>query len=146
ADGIRSILRQDPDIILIGEIRDEATAAMAVRASLTGRLVIATLHAATPLEGIRRLQDFKLKLSDFIPSLIGIFSQRLIRYKKKDGYVGRFPISEYVFFSESLKNKILVGDLGFELDKTFRTSAQNAIDKNLTDIQEIKRVLGHENF
>ena len=146
ADGIRSILRQDPDIILIGEIRDEATAAMAVRASLTGRLVIATLHAATPLEGIRRLQDFKLKLSDFIPSLIGIFSQRLIRYKKGNSYKGRFPISEYVFFSEPLKNKILAGDLNFELDKTFKTSAQNAIDKNLTDIQEIKRVLGHENF
>lgn len=146
ADGIKSILRQDPDIILIGEIRDEATAAMAIRASLTGRLVIATLHAATPLEGIRRLQDFRLNLSDFIPSLIGIFSQRLIRYKKGDSYEGRFPISEYVFFSEQLKNRILAGDLGFELDKTFKTSAQNAIDKNLTDIQEIKRVLGHENF
>ena len=146
ADGIKSILRQDPDIILIGEIRDEATAAMAVRASLTGRLVIATLHAATPLEGIRRLQDFKIKLSDFIPSLIGIFSQRLIRYKKGDNYEGRFPISEYVFFSEQIKNRILTGDLNFELDKTFKNSAQNAIDKNLTDIQEIKRVLGHENF
>lgn len=146
ADGIKSILRQDPDIILIGEIRDEATAAMAIRASLTGRLVIATLHAATPLEGIRRLQDFRLNLSDFIPSLIGIFSQRLIRYKKGNGYKGRYPISEYVFFSEQLKNKILAGDFRFELDKTFKTSAQNAIDKNLTDIQEIKRVLGHENF
>ncbi|MBO4405572.1 MAG: Flp pilus assembly complex ATPase component TadA [Alphaproteobacteria bacterium] len=146
ADGIKSILRQDPDIILIGEIRDESTAAMAVRASLTGRLVIATLHAATPLEGIRRLQDFKLNLSDFIPSLIGIFSQRLVRYKKGSGYRERFPISEYVFFSEQLKNKILSGDLNFELDKTFETSAKNAVSKNLTDIQEIKRVLGHEKF
>jgi type II secretory ATPase GspE/PulE/Tfp pilus assembly ATPase PilB-like protein len=139
-------LRQDPDIILIGEIRDEATAAMAVRASLTGRLVIATLHAATPIEAIRRLQDFKLKLSDFIPSLIGIFSQRLIRYKKENVYEGRFPISEYVFFSEELKNQILKEDLNFNLDKTFKTSAQNAIDNQLTDIQEIRRVLGHENL
>ena len=114
--------------------------------SLTGRLIIATLHAATPIEGIRRLQDFKINLSDFIPSLIGIFSQRLIRYKKGDNYEGRFPISEYVFFSKQLKNKILAGNLNFELDKTFKTSAQNAIDKNLTDIKEIKRVLGHENF
>ncbi len=146
ADGIKSILRQDPDIILIGEIRDEATAAMAVRASLTGRLVIATLHAATPIEGIRRLQDFKLKLSDFIPSLIGIFSQRLIRYKKENKYKGRFPICEYVLFSEKLRNKILEGDLNFDLDKTFKTSAQNAIENRLTDIQEIRRVLGHENF
>ncbi len=146
SDGIKSILRQDPDIILIGEIRDESTAAMAVRASLTGRLIIATLHAATPAEGIRRLQDFRINLSDFIPSLIGIFSQRLLRYKKGNNYEGRFPISEYVFFSEQLKNKILAGDLDFELDKTFRISAQNAIDNNMTDIQEVRRVLGHENF
>ena len=146
ADGIRSILRQDPDIILIGEIRDEATAAMAVRASLTGRLVIATLHAATPIEGVRRLQDFKLKLSDFIPSLIGIFSQRLVRYKKDNSYEGRFPISEYVLFSEEMKNKILEGDFSFDLDKTFKISAQNAIKNHLTDIQEIRRVLGNENF
>ena len=146
SDGIKSILRQDPDIILIGEIRDESTAAMAIRASLTGRLVLATLHAATPLEGIRRMQDFKLNLSDFIPSLIGIFSQRLIRYKKENNYEGRFPISEYVFFSEQIKNQILAGDLNFELDKTFKTSAENAVRKNLTDIKEIKRVLGHETF
>ncbi len=146
SDGIKSILRQDPDIILIGEIRDESTAAMAVRASLTGRLVIATLHAATPIEGIRRLQDFKINLTDFIPSLIGIFSQRLVRYKKGNDYQGRFPISEYVFFSDQLKNKILEGDLNFEPDKTFKISAQNAIEKNLTDIKEIRRVLGHESF
>ena len=146
ADGIKSILRQDPDIILIGEIRDESTAAMAIRASLTGRLVIATLHAATPIEAIRRLQDFKLKLSDFIPSLIGIFSQRLVRYKKGNGYEGRFPISEYVLFSEELKNKILEGDLNFDLDKTFKNSAQHAVENQLTDIQEIRRVMGHENF
>lgn len=146
ADGIKSILRQDPDIILIGEIRDEATAAMALRASLTGRLVIATLHASTPIEAIRRLQDFKLKLSDFIPSLIGIFSQRLVRYKKNNDYKERFPVCEYVSFSEKLKNKILEGDLNFDLNKTFQNSTQNAIENHLTDIQEIRRVLGHENF
>lgn len=146
ADGIKSILRQDPDIILIGEIRDEATAAMAVRASLTGRLVIATLHAATPIDGIRRLQDFKLKLSDFIPSLIGIFSQRLIRYKKENQYEGRFPVCEYVSFSEKLKSKILKEDYNFDLDKTFQISAQKAVENQLTDIQELRRVLGHENF
>lgn len=146
ADGIKSILRQDPDIILIGEIRDEATAAMAVRASLTGRLVIATLHAATPIEGIRRLMDFKLKLSDFIPSLIGIFSQRLVRYKKDGNYEGRFPLTEYVLFSEQLKNEIMNSDCvpDFKLDQTFRDSANNAVKNQLTDLQEIKRVLGDE--
>ena len=146
ADGIKSILRQDPDIILIGEIRDEDTAAMAVRASLTGRLVIATLHASSPKECLFRLMDLKLKLSDFIPPLLGIFSQRLVRYKKGDVYSGRFPLSEYVFFKDDLKNRILKEGriVDFNLDRTFQESAEYALQNALTDREEIKRVFGHE--
>lgn len=146
ADGIKSILRQDPDIILIGEIRDENTAAMAVRASLTGRLVIATLHAASPVESLRRLMDFKLKLSDFIPSLLGVFSQRLVRRKEGEKYTHRFPLTEYIFFNEDLKNRITQANaiVDFQLEQTFRDSAQNALEKQLTDVAEIRRVLGHE--
>jgi type II secretory ATPase GspE/PulE/Tfp pilus assembly ATPase PilB-like protein len=144
SDGVRSILRQDPDIMLIGEIRDEATAATAVRASLTGRLVLATLHAATPMEGIRRLVDLGLKLSDFIPSMIGIFSQRLVRYLVDGEYKGRFPITEYIFFSEKLKNELLQQN-NINLcrsDNNFRTSSAKAVHSKLTDWTEIKRVLG----
>ncbi len=145
ADGIKSILRQDPDIILIGEIRDEATAAMALRASLTGRLVIATLHASSPYEVLRRLTDLGLTPSDFLPSLLGIFSQRLIRYKKNNNYRGRFPITEYVSFSEEIKLEILENsNCKFQLDKTFQESAQEALRKELTDASEIKRVMGNE--
>jgi type II secretory ATPase GspE/PulE/Tfp pilus assembly ATPase PilB-like protein len=145
ADGVRSILRQDPDVMLVGEIRDEATAATAIRASLTGRLVLATLHAATPTEGIRRLLDLGLKLSDFMPSLIGIFSQRLARYLTDGKYQGRFPLVEYIYFSEELK-KILseTEDItACRVDKSFRDSSQEALDKRLTDLAEIKRVLGN---
>jgi type IV pilus assembly protein PilB len=143
ADGVRSVLRQDPDVMLIGEIRDEETAAMAVRASLTGRLALATLHAPTPLDGLRRLTDFGLKLSDFIPSLIGIFSQRLVRYC--DGRKGRFPIVEYIYFSEELKkNLVEIGDISIcKARRTFQSSAERALASNLTNICEIERVLGN---
>ncbi|MDR2158055.1 MAG: Flp pilus assembly complex ATPase component TadA [Holosporaceae bacterium] len=145
ADGVRSILRQDPDVMLVGEIRDEATAATAVRASLTGRLVLATLHAATPLEGIRRLLDLGLKLSDFIPSLIGIFSQRLVRYLVDGEYRGRFPLTEYIYFSEELKKHMSeTEDITLcKVDKSFQDSSREALDKCLTDLREIERVLGN---
>ncbi|MDR1236162.1 MAG: Flp pilus assembly complex ATPase component TadA, partial [Holosporaceae bacterium] len=146
ADGVRSILRQDPDVMLVGEIRDEATAATAVRASLTGRLVLATLHAATPIEGIRRLLDLGLKLSDFIPNLIGIFSQRLVRRSDNVelGYRGRFPLTEYIFFSEELKKNILEHESinMCKVDKSFQNSWKEAVDCNLTDLNEIRRVFG----
>ncbi|MDR0677640.1 MAG: Flp pilus assembly complex ATPase component TadA [Holosporaceae bacterium] len=143
SDGVRSILRQDPDVMLIGEIRDEATASSAVRASLTGRLVLATLHASTPIEGIRRLVDLGLKLSDFVPSLIGIFSQRLVRCVSN--IEGRFPITEYIFFSEELKQSLLRNsDTSIcKADKSFHDSAKYALDNNLTTLAEITKVLGN---
>ncbi|MDR2067497.1 MAG: Flp pilus assembly complex ATPase component TadA [Holosporaceae bacterium] len=148
SDGVRSILRQDPDVMLVGEIRDEATASSALRASLTGRLVMATLHAATPIEGLRRLLDLGLKLSDFVPPMIGIFSQRLARYLKNGEYCHRFPLTEYLYFSEELKNNLLEQqDINIcEVDKTFRESAEKAIACNLTDRAEIKRILGDANI
>ncbi len=145
ANGVKSILRQDPDVMLIGEIRDEATALGAIRASLTGRLVLATLHAATPIEGIRRLVDLGLKISDFIPSIIGVFSQRLVRYLKNGRYEGRFPITEYLFFSDDIKHKLLNGGSIYDCkpNKDFKTSASEAIKNGLTDLKEINRVLGN---
>ena len=148
---MKSILIKDPDVLLIGEIRDEATAASAVRAALTGRLVLATLHAATPLEGLRRLMDFGLKFQDLIPILLGIFSQRLVRYldlehSEKKKYSGRFPLTEYIYFSSKLKEKLLEKkDLSIcKSEKTFKQSAEEAIKKNLTYLDEIKRVLGDD--
>jgi type II secretory ATPase GspE/PulE/Tfp pilus assembly ATPase PilB-like protein len=144
ADGVRSILRQDPDVILIGEIRDEETAATAVRASLTGRLVLATIHASNPLDGVRRLLNLNLKLSDVVPSLIGIFSQRLVRYQNNSPkLLGRFPITEYLYFSEEKKKEILLtGDInGLKPDKSFAMSSKEAIRNGLTTIEEIGRVI-----
>ncbi|MBU3134996.1 type II/IV secretion system protein [Clostridium gasigenes] len=79
ATGLRSILRQDPDVIMIGEIRDEETASMAVRAALTGHKVYATIHTKTPREVYLRLDDMGVKPYFLKDSIVGIVSQRLIR-------------------------------------------------------------------
>ena len=77
--GLKSILRQDPDVIMIGEIRDEETAAMAVSASLTGHKVYTTIHTKTPREVYLRLDDMGIKPYFLSDSIVGIVSQRLIR-------------------------------------------------------------------
>lgn len=79
ASGLRSILRQDPDILLIGEIRDEETAEIAMRAANTGHLVLSTLHTNDALSTITRLKDMGVQEYIIGSSLIGIVNQRLIR-------------------------------------------------------------------
>lgn len=79
ANGLRSILRQDPDVILVGEIRDEETAKIAVNASLTGHLVLSTLHTNDAAGAIPRLIDLGLKPQHFIESILAIIAQRLVR-------------------------------------------------------------------
>lgn len=79
AEGLRSLLRQDPDIVMLGEIRDEETAEMAVRASLTGHKVYSTIHTRDPREVYFRLEDMGVEKYLIRDSLVGIISQRLIR-------------------------------------------------------------------
>ena len=79
ADGIRSILRQDPDIILVGEIRDEDTAAMAVRAAMTGHQVFTTLHSNSAVGAIPRLLDIGVRPEILAGNIIGAIAQRLVR-------------------------------------------------------------------
>ncbi|MDG5786865.1 GspE/PulE family protein [Evansella sp. AB-P1] len=79
ANGLRSILRQDPDIIMVGEIRDSETAEIAVRASLTGHLVLSTIHTNDAISTIDRLIDMKIEPFLLAASLSGIISQRLVR-------------------------------------------------------------------
>lgn len=133
--GLRSILRQDPDVLMIGEIRDSETANMAVTASLTGHKVYSTIHTKTPKEVFFRLEDMGVKSYLIRDSLIGIVSQRLIRtlcneckekstnvkinnkvvlaYKSKGcaccnytGYKGRKLVSSIVYVDEKIKSLI----------------------------------------
>jgi general secretion pathway protein E len=79
ARGLRSILRQDPDVVMIGEIRDLETAAIAVQASLTGHLVLSTLHTNSAIGAITRLRDMGVEPFLLASSLIGVMAQRLVR-------------------------------------------------------------------
>lgn len=78
AKGVRAILRQDPDVIMIGEIRDEETARMSARAALTGHLVLSTLHTKTAAEALTRLLDMGLEPYLVGAAIGGILSQRLV--------------------------------------------------------------------
>ena len=77
--GLKSILRQDPDIIMVGEIRDVETAKTAVRAAITGHLVISTLHTNDAISSVARLLDMEIPTYLLNASLIGVISQRLVR-------------------------------------------------------------------
>jgi general secretion pathway protein E len=79
ARALRSILRQDPDVIMIGEIRDLETAQIAVQASLTGHLVLATLHTNDAASAVTRLADMGVEPYLLASSLLGVLAQRLVR-------------------------------------------------------------------
>ncbi|EQW39098.1 type II secretion protein GspE [Escherichia coli UMEA 3053-1] len=79
ARGLRAILRQDPDVVMVGEIRDTETAEIAVQASLTGHLVLSTLHTNTAVGAITRLQDMGVEPFLLSSSLTGVMAQRLVR-------------------------------------------------------------------
>jgi general secretion pathway protein E len=79
ARGLRAILRQDPDVVMVGEIRDLETAEIAVQASLTGHLVLSTLHTNSAVGAITRLRDMGVEPFLLSSSLIGVLAQRLVR-------------------------------------------------------------------
>lgn len=79
ARGLRAILRQDPDVVMVGEIRDLETAEIAVQASLTGHLVLSTLHTNTAIGAVTRLQDMGVESFLLSSSLIAVMAQRLVR-------------------------------------------------------------------
>ena len=118
ARALRAILRQDPDVIMIGEIRDQETAQIAVQASLTGHLVLATLHTNDSLSAVTRLLDMGIEPFLLSSSLLGILAQRLVRKLCPDcrgsgcpkclqtGYLGRTGIYELVELDETLRAAI----------------------------------------
>ncbi len=79
ARGLRAILRQDPDVVMVGEIRDLETAEIAVQASLTGHLVLSTLHTNTAVGAVTRLRDMGIEPFLLSSSIIGVLAQRLVR-------------------------------------------------------------------
>ncbi|MDR1208350.1 MAG: GspE/PulE family protein, partial [Holosporales bacterium] len=114
ADGVRSILRQDPDVIFIGEIRDEETANIALRAAMTGHLVLSTIHSNDALRAPNRLFDLGVKPALLSGQIIAVMSQRLVRCTcaicagqgglecGQSGYMGRTAICELMSVDDAI--------------------------------------------
>jgi general secretion pathway protein E len=101
AEGLRALMRQDPDIIMVGEIRDLATAEMAIQAALTGHLVFSTLHTNDAVGAVTRLADLGVPSYLIAATVIGVLAQRLARTlcptcKVRDESVTREMLDEFV--------------------------------------------------
>jgi general secretion pathway protein E len=148
---LRSILRQDPQVLMLGEIRDAPTAALAIGAALAGHRLITTLHAATPGGAIARLLEMGIEPYQLTSSLYGIVAQRLVRRKDGDRYRGRLPLAEFVAIDAPLKKAVLERCDADALHKIYKTQSgfaalseigQALAFKGLTDAAELQRVIG----
>src|SRR5690606_5859098 len=105
---LRSILRQDPQVLMLGEIRDAATASLAVQAALSGHRLVATLHAAGAGGTIARLLEMGIEPYQLSSALWGVLSQRLLRRAGADGgYAGRVPVAELAIMDDALRKALL---------------------------------------
>lgn len=159
--GLRSILRQDPNVIMIGEIRDEETAEIAVRASITGHLVFSTLHTNKASSTITRLIDMKIKPYFLSDSLTCIINQRLVKKlcphcKKKlvvnnkqfieayfpvgcpacnnTGYKGRIMVYEILKVTNDVKEFIAKGATTLEIQKLIEEKGFRSITDNTKEL------------
>lgn len=153
---LRSILRQDPQVLMLGEIRDAATASLAVQAALSGHRLICTLHAATPGGAIARLLEMGLEPYRITSALYGVIAQRLLRRLNREcsngqKYKGRIPAAEFVPLGPALRAGILRGADADELQRiagsqdghsSLRHAAHSLVAQHLTDDAEVQRVLG----
>ena len=98
ASALRSLLRQDPDVIMVGEIRDEETAAIAVQAAQTGHLVFSTLHTNDAASAVTRLLDLKIKPFLISSAVLGVMSQRLVRKLCQACFAMKPPAAEEKMF------------------------------------------------
>ena len=103
-EGIKQILRHNPDIIMIGEIRDEKAAKMTVRAALTGCLVLTSLHAKSTTSAITRLLELGVQKNDLFDSLIGIVNQRLLKRKNCNDFTCVYDILDGYELEEYMNN------------------------------------------
>ncbi len=136
--GLRTVLRQDPDSIMIGEIRDNETAQLAVKAALTGHRVITTVHTNTALGVIGRLVDMGVEPYLLHATLIGSLSQRLVRRidSTTHSYQGRLGLFEYL--------EIPFSDIDWDhveqyMFTSLQDSAHLAINSGITTLEEVHR-------
>jgi general secretion pathway protein E len=169
AKALRAILRQDPDVIMIGEIRDLETAQIAIQASLTGHLVLATLHTNDAPSAVTRLADMGIEPFLISSSLLGVLAQRLVRRlcthcKRQDaqgawhpvgcehcshtGYSGRTGIYELLEVDDTMRelihNRAQEAELRQAADKqgmkSLREDGERYVSAGITSAEELLRV------
>lgn len=149
---LRTFLRQDPDVIMLGEIRDQETAQMALRAAQTGHLVLSTLHTNDAISAVSRLKQLGIQQHEIDHSLLLVIAQRLVRKKCQkcsenslngeqcdchQGYKGRTGIYQF------LQPHFVDNQWQYSLDyPDLHQAAAEKIQSNITDLAEIQRVLG----
>lgn len=161
ANGLRSIVRQDPDIIMVGEIRDSETAQIATNISLTGHLLLSTLHTNSSIGVIPRLMDMHIDPYLVASTLSLVIAQRLARKVCEQckgmgclvcgasGYKGRIVISETLIFDEELRKYIMSRVSLSEISryvkskgmKTMYEDGMEKVEQGITTKEEVLRIL-----
>ena len=152
--GVKTFMRADPDVIIVGEVRDIETARNAIKAAETGHLVIATLHTGSILGAIGRLRDIGVAPYELRHLLRGVMVQRLVRTVctkcggigckscRDTRYKGRTIVSEATYLAdEKAVEKVLNNE------RSWQTIVEDALEKlarGETDIREVRRVFGAE--
>lgn len=160
--GLRALLRQDPDIIMVGEIRDLETLETTVRAALTGHLVLSTIHTNDAPSTLTRMIEMGLPPFLVVAATNGVIAQRLVRKLcqgckgqgcsvcNDTGFKGRIAVHEILTFTDALRQAVLDGQSAAQLRKLAReegmiTMYEDGMDKvnqGLTSREEIARVVG----
>ena len=160
ARGLRSILRHDPDKILVGEIRDAETAQIAVQSALTGHLVFTTVHANTVFDVVGRFDQFGIDSYTFASAINGVLAQRLLRRVcpkcaargcelcRMTGYSGRFALGELLTMTPTLRGMISQRATQVEIQaeasrsgwQSLREQALIAVEAGVTTMDEVNRV------
>lgn len=155
ATAARHLLRQDPQVLVIGEIRDDETANLAVRAALTGHLVISTLHAGSCKGVVERMFVMCSDHYAVVSSLHLVVNQRLIRRLcpechgtgcancLQSGYRGRLPVAEWIRFNDEVRTHVRVkGVEGLRPARPLEESARQLCSRSLTNAAECTRLFG----
>lgn len=146
---LRHVLRQDPDIIMIGEIRDTETATIAMQAAQTGHLVLATLHTNNAWQALLRLKYLSIPVDLIASAVIGVLAQRLLPYSSENTQK-RIGIYEYLPMSARLQNLLLQNALPAEAPDhikhtpSFKQAAQQHVAQRTLSIDTIKHYLGDD--
>ncbi len=155
AKAARHLLRQDPQVLILGEIRDEATAQLAVRAGLTGHLVISTLHAGSCRGVFERLLTMCADHSAVASAVELVLNQRLIRQVcaacegagcaacLRTGYNGRIPLVEWLRVNETSREQVRRRELtALGPRQTLEAAARSLVNQGVTNEAEFKRIFG----